>query len=200
MTKFNPSDHLMKMSGKDYLEVKWRIVWFREEHPKGGIITDLESLEPVVMKATIKDHEGVILGTGYGTPKKQGKAAQRPFEGAETAAIGRALACAGYGTQFTGEEEGEHLADAPIENKTLVDQAQELGGDIRGNITPQWIVDNQLSENIPAAASLINLLGLAGKPVALSEPKIKLYRHWRQTLDPKDAAAKTIAGEQPKGA
>jgi hypothetical protein len=35
---------------------------------------------------------------------------------AETAAIGRALAHAGYGTQFTGEDEGDFLADSPVEN------------------------------------------------------------------------------------
>jgi len=92
----------------------------------------------------------------------------------------------------TGDDPDETQSPSP---ETLVDQAKDLGGDIRGNITPQWIVDNQLSENIPSAANLINLLGLAGKSIALSEPKIKLYRQWRQTHEPKDAAAKTIAGE-----
>ena len=118
--KFDPKQHVMNMKGKDYLEVKWRIVWFREEHPHGSITTELANVDPVVMKATVSTVDGAILGTGFGTPKTQGIAKSRPFEGAETAAIGRALASAGYGTQFTGEDEGEHLADAPVEKpKTL---------------------------------------------------------------------------------
>ena len=112
---FNPNDKMMDMRGKQYLEVKWRIVWFREDHPHGSIETEVLSYDPQVVKATVKTCEGLVLGTGIGTPKTQGVAKSRPFEGAETAAIGRALAHAGYGTQFTGEEEGEHLADSPVE-------------------------------------------------------------------------------------
>ncbi len=113
MTKFDPKTKLMKMQGKDYLPVNWRIVWFREDHPKGSIITELAG--EGLIKATIIDEEGKVLATGHGSPKQQGVAKSRPFEGAETAAIGRALAHAGYGTQFTDDDEGDHLADAPID-------------------------------------------------------------------------------------
>jgi len=112
---FDPNEKLMNMRGKDYLEVKWRIVWFREENPKGRIETSIAMTDPIVVKATVYDDNGNIIADGMGTPKTQGVAKSRPFEGAETAAIGRALAHAGYGTQFTGEEEGEHLADSPVE-------------------------------------------------------------------------------------
>ena len=30
---FNPNEHMMKLKGKDYLQVMWRLVWFREDHP-----------------------------------------------------------------------------------------------------------------------------------------------------------------------
>ena len=66
------------------------------------------------------------------------------------------------------------------------------------NVTPQWIVDNNLSSSIPAAANLINLLGLAGKKVAQGKPTIALYRQWRSTLEPKEAAEKALAGEEYK--
>jgi len=112
---FDPKSKIKSIQGKDYLEVKWRIVWFRDDHPKGGIITELAQSEPMLMKASILDGEGNVLGTGYGSPKMQGVSKSRPVEGAETAAIGRALAHAGYGTQFTGEDEEDHLADSPVE-------------------------------------------------------------------------------------
>lgn len=133
---FDPKSKLSKMQGKDYLEVKWRIAWFRDEHPKGAIITEIAHAEPILVRATIMDADGKILATGFGTPKTQGVAKSRPFEGAETAAVGRALAHAGYGTQFTDEfDEGEHLADAPVERKPtlreryieLLDEAKEAG-------------------------------------------------------------------------
>src|SRR5260370_964793 len=38
---FNPNEHLMKLKSKDglkdYLPVKWRLVWFREQCPHGTI-------------------------------------------------------------------------------------------------------------------------------------------------------------------
>lgn len=40
---FNPEKHLMDLGGKAYLEVKWRLVWFRQECPSGTI--DTEELE-----------------------------------------------------------------------------------------------------------------------------------------------------------
>ena len=111
---FNPKQHITNMRGKDYLEVKWRLVWFRDEHPTGRIETEVIQHEPVLMKATVYT-EDKCLATGYGTAKMQGVAKSRPYEGAETAAIGRALAHAGFGTQFTGEDEGDNLADNPVE-------------------------------------------------------------------------------------
>jgi hypothetical protein len=152
MTKFNPNEHLIKLSGKDYLMVAWRIVWFREEHPKGGIITELTSSTPVVMYAKVIDADGTVLGTGYGTPKTQGAAAKRPFEGAETAAIGRALAIAGYGTQFTGEDEGEHLADAPVEM-----QATQPKDRMWSEAQKKELVDNGLADHPKQAINILNL-------------------------------------------
>ncbi len=112
---FIPQDHINKIQGKDYLEVKWRLVWFREDHPNGRIETEVITHDPVLMRAMVFS-ENNMLASGYGTAKKRGVSAARPYEGAETAAIGRALAHAGYGTQFTGEDEGDNLADSPVEN------------------------------------------------------------------------------------
>ncbi len=113
---FDPKSKISNLRGKEYLEVKWRLVWFRDERKDGAILTDVVSTNPLMVKATIMDGSKV-LATVYGTAQVKAAAVWngREVEKAETAAIGRALAHAGYGTQFTDEDEGEHLVDAPVE-------------------------------------------------------------------------------------
>ena len=42
---FDPARHLSSISGKEYLEVKWRLVWLRTEYPDAVIETNLVRLE-----------------------------------------------------------------------------------------------------------------------------------------------------------
>jgi hypothetical protein len=119
MSKFDPKPYLIKLGGKDYLQVAYRVQWFRTEHPAGRIETDVVNMEPLLVKAAVYDADGHMLATGHGGADAGARKvvwSGREFEKAETAAIGRALAHAGYGTQFTGEDEGEHLADSPLEH------------------------------------------------------------------------------------
>ena len=100
----------------DYLPVAARIAWFRREHPRWSIITEVEQLadKAVVMKATIKDYLGMVIATAR---KKETEAGFPDYiEKAETGAIGRALAMCGYGTLQAPEfDEQDRLADAPVE-------------------------------------------------------------------------------------
>lgn len=120
MGKFNPAEHLTNLKGKDYLEVKYRIQWFREEHPLWKIQTEIVELvygDHCVMKAWIWDPEKETIYS-----EAHGSECVKDFgdyiEKAETKAIGRALAMLGYGTQFAPElEEGDRIVDAPVERK-----------------------------------------------------------------------------------
>lgn len=113
---FNPNDHMMKLKGKDYLQVAWRLVWFREDHPDYGINTEALSLteDHAIFKSTITNENGIQLSSGHGSESK--KDFGDFIEKAETKAIGRALAMLGYGTQFAADEldEGERIVDSPI--------------------------------------------------------------------------------------
>jgi len=115
---FSPKEHLSKIKGKDYLEVKWRLVWFREDHPDYEIDTEFIILDidqgVAVCRAVIKDNESRQLACGT---KTEYKASFFDYvEKSETGAIGRALATLGYGTQFAPElEEGDRIVDSPID-------------------------------------------------------------------------------------
>jgi|SRR5882724_369193 len=128
---FDPQPHLIQLPRKvkdratghwttvydDYLEVKWRLCWFRDRYPHGHITTEEVCVDLdrgyARYKATVEDGQGG-RATGYGTET----AAEFTdyCERAETRALGRALAALGIGTQFVGQDltEGAHVADAPV--------------------------------------------------------------------------------------
>lgn len=122
MTKgtFNPQDYLMDIKGKPYLKTPHRVLWFKTEHPENGAITtELVFAEPFPLFKAYVYVDGVLMATAHGSAQvKAGSVyAGREFEKAETAAIGRALGNAGYGTQFSEDDEGDDLVDSPVERK-----------------------------------------------------------------------------------
>jgi hypothetical protein len=104
--KFDPSRHMRQLRGRggnsDYLDVKWRLVWLRSEHPDAHINTEHVTItaDLAIFRAQVTIPEGGSA-TGYGSETA------RDFgdfiEKAETKALGRALIALGYGTQFAQE-------------------------------------------------------------------------------------------------
>lgn len=111
---------IMSLRGKDYLEVKFRVVWFREERPNWRIDTEFVSLtqDAAMAKATIRDESGNVMATSHKFEDKKGF--PDFAEKAETGAIGRALALCGFGTAFCADEldEGSRIVDSPVEQKS----------------------------------------------------------------------------------
>jgi hypothetical protein len=107
-----------------YLQVQDRLIWFRHEFPEWGVESEILNVEVTgvagehikgycIARGTVRDDQGRIRGQGIKSETSTGFADF--IEKACTGAIGRALAVAGFGTQFTGEEfnEGGRIVDSP---------------------------------------------------------------------------------------
>lgn len=125
----NPSDFLINLKGKPYLPVAGRIAIIRNEQKPYSIKTTPLQIEMGEGFAVFQAEvwlDGVLLGMGT---KQESKRDFPDFvEKAETGAIGRALAIAGFGTIYALQDfdEGERLADAPVTvNRTAPEQAPQ---------------------------------------------------------------------------
>ncbi|MDQ2655403.1 MAG: hypothetical protein M3Z20_20425 [Chloroflexota bacterium] len=110
---FDPTPYLRQLRGRgggDYLDVKWRLLWLRKEHPDAELLTEMveHDQQMAIFKATVTLPTGG-KATGYGSET----ATDFPdfIEKAETKAIGRALNALGFGAQFG--ERGDDTATMP---------------------------------------------------------------------------------------
>ena len=177
---FNPKEHLSKIKGKDYLEVKWRLVWFREDHPDYEIDTEFIILDidqgVAVCRAVIKDNESRQLACGT---KTEYKASFFDYvEKSETGAIGRALATLGYGTQFAPElEEGDRIVDSPIDmNNSNQKQKSQRKFTKREKETRDIIGDDQDLRKM-----MVDFLSNS-KAKSLNDLNVDAFKSLKQTL------------------
>jgi hypothetical protein len=145
----NPRTQQWETRVQKYLDVKWRLLKMRTEHPDWAIRTAVVQLDlekeaclarceivvPIALPA--RGVQEYVLASDYGFETKAGFGDY--IQKAITNAIGRALATAGYGTQFATEldiEDGREAAgrypgvDAGVEAKKpspLAEQAVKLG-------------------------------------------------------------------------
>ncbi len=138
--KFDASKYLRKLNGKDYLEVKWRLLWVRTEHPDALIATHLAKHEPdgpagpalALFRAEVT-LPGGGQATGWGSETSSDFTDY--IEKAETKALGRALAALGYGTQFCEDfdfsGEGVAVGAAPRVVDAPVRRPRTGGGQVR---------------------------------------------------------------------
>ena len=132
---FNPNEHLLLIQGKDYLPVRWRLVWFHQATgPRAGYVTvELEhdrqngfakfftiawdGGDDTWRRLTIRGVELDVCGrlaTGEGSETRTDFPDY--YEKAATKALGRALAGLSFGTQFAPELDEKHrVVDSPVE-------------------------------------------------------------------------------------
>lgn len=103
-TEFDPRKHLRKLEdGREHLDLKWRLVWLRHEHPDAQIETQVVPGQEaeVFCRATITLRTGGSA-SGHGSALREESDA--PVEEAENRALARALTALGYGTEFDDED------------------------------------------------------------------------------------------------
>ena len=122
---FEASRFLTALNGRDYLEVKWRLLWLRTEHPDAEVRTELAEHREgfALFRAEVRLVEGgVATGWGSETAADFGDYVEK----AETKALGRAL---GFGTQFCEDysygAEGGRVVDTPVARR---DEEPARGG------------------------------------------------------------------------
>lgn len=114
LSKANKQIVTTDIKGKQYAEVNQRIKVFRMLYPNGNITTCIVSIQDgtVVMKATVSDEEGNILGTGHAYENENSSFINKTsyIENCETSAVGRALGMVGIGidTSVASAEELEN--------------------------------------------------------------------------------------------
>lgn len=138
---FDPTRYLTKVSGRDYLEVKWRLVWLRSVHPDAQIETELveHRNNMAVFRARVTIPSGASA-TGWGSEGTEDFGDY--LEKAETKALGRALAALGFGTQFCWDfefgAEQQRIVDSPVDIRAARDGGRPQQG-IRQEATPRQI-------------------------------------------------------------
>lgn len=146
LSKANEQIKTTDIKGKQYAEVNQRIKVFRMLYPDGEISTEIVSIQSgtVVMKATVSDSDGNVLGTGHAYENENSTFINKTsyIENCETSAVGRALGMVGIGidTSVASAEELENAlqqqeAFKPIgktKAKVLQDALTEHGKSVSG--------------------------------------------------------------------
>lgn len=176
---------------KYYLDVAYRKLWFRLKYPDGKIETKMLKLteQTAVIGAWIyvdhKDPENAFIANGIAqrNVSDDPQFGMHYVELAETAAVGRALSNAGFGSQFV-DMEGDidpMLTEAPIEQnvfqnaKEVITQSTAAPEAVKPAITKEMPVEEiyPLLDQAAAASVVIQMGCHKGKTlgqVALERP------------------------------
>jgi len=115
----------------DYTSVHERIKEFREDYPKGQILTKIVEWDDGlgVFRAEVLDEDDHVLGhgTGHATREADSFVGEKFYEKGETVAVGRALAFAGYGIEhgIASQEEVESVQSGQSRTKPSQTQSSE---------------------------------------------------------------------------
>ena len=180
LQKANEQIKTTDIKGKDYAEVNQRIKAFRMLYPTGSIETSLESLmnEICIIKATIKDDTGKVLGTGYAYEKEGSTFINKTsyIENCETSAVGRALGMCGIGID-TSVASYEEVQNA------IAQQEQQKVENAKINAVKVQVLEERCKEDGVPVDKLLKLYKVE-KLADLTEKKfLNIHTHWQEIRD-----------------
>lgn len=197
---------MIKIDGKNYKTVQSRVLEFRTDHPMGVIRTKTKLAEGLVIahaevQVRTKEGELVSVSTGTGSSVLDLNSQFRSVESAETAAVGRALAFFGYGTEDLPAEDGP--CDSP---RAIPEQAQDAkqAPDVQA-ATPTKPVEKKSTElpaDLEKALMTIipfnGMIGAKGKSFAeagksVPQEKYLSFLEWTANTYERDAAVSAAA-------
>ena len=138
---FEPKDYLREEKTEEgvsfYLDTKYRLLWFRLMYPQGKLVKIPKALNKEYATFEVRvytdknDADDNYLANGFASRYKDDaneKFGLNFVESAETAALGRALKDAGFGTQF---------CDIALPNdQTIVDAGVHISFDLGDDSLP----------------------------------------------------------------
>ena len=172
-TKMRPTAVARKRSEADALKVRFSI-------PFDFIDNRVDDWEDEANPETVQTVEDDAANDVWDMPDATDLEDSEPKQSKETKLLPREKA----------EQKPAHTA---AENVAMLFPEEKTAAPIL-----QALVDRGLAENIPAAANIINGLGLVGKQDELVIRQAQIYRGWRDTgLSSPEAFAKTLGGMIP---
>ena len=187
---FNPADFTRQLPNEDgtmslYLDVKYRLLWFRLHRPNGKIdseIIHVDDKSAVVCCKLYADRgdapDQYVAKSSAQRFVTQERFGDRYLETAETAAMGRVLAAAGYGTQFCGAADmfGDIMVDAPLDLGAVEEDCSEEPGvasqvkhETKQTSTAQTATTVSMPQSAPATAPALAAAPKKQEPVTLED-------------------------------
>lgn len=195
---FDPRQYMRNLTVSDgtvkqYLDVVYRKLWFRLKNPEGKIVKKLLKLteQTAIVEARIylnkTDPEDSYIASAFAQKfvSQDEQFGAKFLELAETAAVGRALADAGYGLQFA-DLEGEqdpNVVDAPLgQNRG---EGSNYISDMPGTMTEE-VNGSQGQQAVPNQNPVMaqNQTPMQGNPAASAgymEPAASLEAYMQET-------------------